>query len=292
MRNALAAVSIAAGLSLPALCDVGVGILQVGPFAFDRWGRLKKYPSYTKKSCPRPDRVGAVIFLIGQSNAANFAVVDSASAPSVSPTREKLDFFQDADCFSSPQIAPALGGTGLGHHLWNWLEFPAGSPYAAKSAVLSVFSVHGMKLSFFLDQRALPAMLREFNLLNSRFPVTDIFLLQGESDFLGNTPAEAYLAQLKAMIERFRAQGFKGHFWLNATTRCQSNLRPWFKDNEIARTQKTAASRLAVNGDVRFALDIDELISDATRADGCHFNGAGLKFLGKKIGDVLAQAQP
>jgi Carbohydrate esterase, sialic acid-specific acetylesterase len=280
--------------SVPALCfaEDEVGVLRVGPLAFDLWGRLKAYPSYAKKGCPERENVGAVIFLVGQSNAANFAVVESTSTPAASPTRANLSFFQHGDCYISSQIAPALGGTGLGQHFWNWLEFPAQSDYAAKPTILSVFSVHGTKLSEFLDSSALlPTMLREFGALNRRYPVTDIFLLQGESDFLEKTQPELYFQQLQTLIEHFRVRGFTGRFWLNVATRCRSTLRPWFVDNEIAMIQKQATTRFSAGANVRFGIDIDNSLPESMRADGCHFNEKGVRALGKLVGETLAKAR-
>lgn len=280
--------------SVPALgfAEDEVGVLRVGPLAFDLWGRLKAYPSYAKNGCPERENVGAVIFLVGQSNAANFAVVESASTPAASPTRANLSFFQHGACYVSSQIAPALGGTGLGQHLWNWLEFPAQSVYAAKPTILSVFSVHGTKLSGFLDSSsALPTMLREFGALNRRYPVTDIFLIQGESDFLEKTQPELYFQQLQSLIEHFRLRRFTGRFWLNVATRCQSNFRPWSNDNEIAMIQKRAATQFSASADVRFGINIDELLPEGTRVDGCHFNEKGVRALGKLVGETLSKAR-
>jgi len=205
-----------------------------------------------------------VLLVLGQSNAANHGIHGAPPLPQVyliSPTGQ---------CHLMTDPLP--GGTGHGSSIWSHLPAALAAEGLQRPVVLGVLAVDatsmadwtrpGSKLAALLDDML--GRMQELGL-----PPDLVLWQQGEADARALTKPDDYLAGLRILVDRIHSHGIPLPVVLAKSTIC--------------RSQPSAALRQAVEqavaGDSRLRLgpDTDTLLPETHRADGCHFNAAGVQ---------------
>lgn len=233
------------------------------PAAFDPLGRLTSYPGKKEVACPAQDRNTAVLLLIGQSNAANFAEQKHRSA-----FGDKVLNFFDGRCYVAE--SPLLGTSGSAGESWTLLGNKLVAAGLFGSVILISAGVSGTPISRWQKGGDLnPMLMSVLGAARNRYRITHILWHQGEVDFILKTGEDDYRKMFASLVSGIRERGIDAPMFASVATRCAPQ---WSADNPVARAQKTLPS---LERQVYSGVDTDDLVTEQDRHDTCHFGATG-----------------
>ena len=248
--------------------------------AFDASGRLVSFPGKTTVPCPPQDPRTAVIFVAGQSNAAN-----SAEQLQTTAFGDRVVAFFEGAC--SIASSPLLGATAL--------EGDSLTPMADElirsgrfdRVVLAPVAVGGTEIVRWVEGDLAPVLRQALDAVQARYRVTHAIWHQGETDAENGTSAADYRSRFDALLGRWRAQGMTAPVLVSVTTRCDP---AWKADNPVALVQRSLpdpARGLYPGADSDAELPAAEL-----RGGECHHNALGQAHLAKLLASALLGVDP
>ena len=241
----------------------------------DGHGRLVSYPGKATVPCPPQDQRTAVVFVAGQSNAANFGEKRQTTAFG----NRVVAFFEGACTIAA---SPLLGSDSHeGESLTPMADELLRSGRYDR-VVLAPVAVGGTEIARWVDGDLAPVLRQALDAVQARYRVTHAIWHQGESDVDDGTSAAAYRRRFDTLLGRWRAQGMTAPVFVSVTTRCYPN---WIADNPVALAQRSLPdpARGLYPG-----ADSDTLLPPAELRDGaCHHNAAGQAHLAKLLAASL-----
>ena len=263
---------------------MALGLLAVrllgGAPQVDGHGRLTFYPGKTVVPCPTQDPRTAVIFVAGQSNAANYGEKRQTTAFG----DRVVAFFGGACAIAA---SPLLGA--------DFNEGESLTPMADElirsgrfdRVVLAPVAVGGTEIARWVDGDLAPVLRLALEAVQARYRVTHAIWHQGENDALIGTSAADYKRSFDVLLGRLRAQGMAAPVFISVTTRCYPN---WMADNPVALAQRSLPD--PARG-LHPGPDSDALLPSAELRDGaCHHNAQGQAHLAKLWAAALLVVDP
>jgi hypothetical protein len=261
-----------------------LGLLALRPLArepqVDGHGRLTFYPGKTVVPCPPQDPRTAVVFVAGQSNAANFGEKRQTTAFG----DRVVAFFEGACAIAA---SPLLGAdSNEGESLTPMADELIRSGRFDR-VVLAPVAVGGTEIARWVDGDLAPVLRQALEAVQARYRVTHAIWHQGENDALIGLSAADYQRQFDVLLGRWRAQGMAAPVFVSVTTRCYPN---WMADNPVALAQRSLPD--PARG-LHPGADSDaELPSAELRGGECHHNAAGQAHLAKLLASALLAVDP
>lgn len=209
-----------------------------------------------------------VLLALGQSNAGNHgATTRVGQAP--------ITVVAQGQCLQASDPLP--GATGSGASIWSRLPAALLAAGAKQPVVISVLSVDATQIDDWVRQASplrqeLQTVIAQLHQMG--LPPTLILWQQGEADARLATTSEKYAKSLTALASTIRAQNATAPVLLARSTACRSQ--------PAERLHAAQDMARAKDSQLRPGPDIDALISDRYRHDGCHLSTEGL--------DLAAQA--
>ena len=246
----------------------------------DGHGRLTFYPGKTVVPCPPQDPRTAVIFVAGQSNAANFGEKRQTTAFG----DRVVAFFKGACTIAA---SPLLGAdSNEGESLTPMADELIRSGRFDR-VMLAPVAVGGTEIARWVDGDLAPVLRQALQAVQARYRVTHAIWHQGENDALIGLSAADYKRQFDVLLGRWRAQGMAAPVFVSVTTRCYPN---WMADNPVALAQRSLPD--PARG-LHPGADSDaELPSAELRGGECHHNAAGQAHLAKLLASALLAVDP
>lgn len=231
---------------------------------------------YARHACPGRDAI--VIVTGGQSNAANS--YDALPRP---VDGDGTFMFFGGNCYALR--SPVLGSTGQRDSLWPAL----GAAIHAETGKPVLFingAVGGVQLGDWLDDRSkyLDRLATQIRLAQKQGLSPNFVLwIQGETDAFTLIEPQTYVAQQKALIDRFAKDALATsdtRWMLYRSTRCK-HRRGNGPDIDQALTAFARGTKNVIAGPVVSAFD------DSYRRDQCHLNTVGRDRLVRESMDIL-----
>ncbi|HXT06932.1 MAG TPA: sialate O-acetylesterase [Roseiarcus sp.] len=240
-------------------------------YTFDSLGRLMADESKTQVKCPAQTRRTAVLLVLGQSNAANYAGQRFRS-------RYGGDIvnFLNGDCFIAQ--SPLLGSSGTKGEYWTQLANLLKDSNQVDQVVLAPLAFSGTPVSRWARGGDMNVLLVDVltQLKSSGYKVTRVLWDQGEADYVEGTSEEVYRQQLTSMIDTLRQHGVDANVFVSIASKCLEPSNGAFKtfspDNAIVRAQRQMQDD---RDDVRRGVNTDTLVDDLDRYDDCHLGDTG-----------------
>jgi hypothetical protein len=210
-----------------------------------------------------------VLLVLGQSNAGNHGTGRGASTRGV--------VWHAGRCYAIAD--PLAGATGDGGSVWSRLADDLASP----NLVLVVFAVDATRISDWTAGSVgahLDALIDDVR--RHGIAVSAVLWGQGEADARASVTRDDYARELESLVRRLRERGIGAPILVARSTRCR---------NTGSAAVRDAVALVAANTPgVVAGPDLDAL-DEATRADGCHFNAAGLQRAALLWRDALRAAR-
>jgi hypothetical protein len=269
-------------LLVAVLAALGLLALRPAPRGpqVDGHGRLTFYPGKTVVPCPTQDPRMAVIFVAGQSNAANFGEKRQTTAFG----DRVVAFFAGACAIAA---SPLLGAdSNEGESLTPMADELIRSGRFDR-VVLAPVAVGGTEIARWVEGDLAPVLRQALDAVQSRYKVTHAIWHQGENDALKGVSAAEYRRSFDVLLGRWRAQGMAAPVFVSVTTRCYPN---WMADNPVALAQRSLPD--PARG-LHPGPDSDALLPASELRDGaCHHNAAGQAHLAKLMAAALLAVDP
>jgi hypothetical protein len=247
---------------------------------FDANGRLTFYPGKASVPCPPQEARMAVIFVAGQSNAAN-----SAERLQTTAFGDRVVAFFEGVC--TVAASPLLGATAIeGESLTPMADELIRSGRFDR-VVLAPVAVGGTEIARWVEGDLAPVLRQALAAVQARYKVTHAIWHQGETDADNGTSAADYRRRFDTLLGRWRAQGLAAPVLVSVTTRCDPAWKP---ENPVAQAQRSLpdpARGLYPGADSDANLPADEL-----RGGECHHNAAGQAHLAKLLAVALLAVDP
>jgi len=222
----------------------------------------------------------AVIFVAGQSNAANFGEKRQTTAFG----DRVVAFFAGACAIAA---SPLLGAaSNEGESLTPMADALIRSGRFDR-VVLAPVAVGGTEIARWVDGDLAPVLRQALDAVQARYRVTHAIWHQGENDALKGVSAAEYRRSFDELLGRWRAQGMAAPVFVSVTTRCYPN---WMADNPVALAQRSLPD--PARG-LHPGPDSDALLPASELRDGaCHHNAAGQAHLAKLMAAALLAVDP
>ena len=266
-------------LLVAALGFIAMRYLSPQP-AFDAFGRLTSYPGKTAVPCPPQDKRTAVIFVAGQSNAANYGEKRQTTAYG-----DRVLAFFDGACMIA--ASPLLGADSQDGESLTPMADELIRSGRYDRVVLAPVAVGGTEIARWVEGDLAPVLRQSLDAVQARYKVTHAIWHQGENDaFIGSSAAD-YRRSFDILVARWRAQDMAAPVFVSVTTRCYPN---WTPDNPVALAQRSLpdlARGIHRGPDSDAALPASEL-----RDGACHHNAVGQAHLAKLFAAALLAVDP
>jgi len=202
-------------------------------------------------------------FVIGQSNAANFGI-----APRISVDGETGKTIHRKTTF--PLSDPVPGGGGNGASVWPRLAVRLKSVAPGSGFDFCLAADGGLTISDLCSpNHFFPTINKQASDLVSMGAPPDFILLhQGERDTLLHTQRDAYASSCKTLISQIR-EIFKAPVPVILA-------RASYRENQTSEEVRAAQLSLVDPEDAIFEGPDTDILGRPYRADGTHFNEAGL----------------
>jgi hypothetical protein len=233
------------------------------PLAVDSAGRLLRYAGKTEVQCPKQTPRTAVLFIAGQSNAAN-----SAAQRHATRYPDRVLNFLGGRCYVA--ASPLLGSSGFAGEYWTVMADELIDAGAFDRVILAPVAVGASNIGQWAKGGALnTSMIPLVQDLTTRYRVTHVLWHQGESDFALRTDPARYKEQFLSFADTLRANAIDAPVFVSTATRC---LTGWLEANGIRKAQQ----ELAAGGPgFKPGVDTDKLLSAQDRYDDCHMADSG-----------------
>ena len=255
---------------------------EVAVYARDPQGRLIFHAGKTVVPCPPQDARTAVIFVVGQSNAANYGEQRRRTA-----FPDRVAAFFDGAC--SVAASPLLGSDmNEGESLTPMADELIRSGRFDR-VVLAPLAVGGTQIARWAEGDLAPLAQQALASLQARYRVTHAIWHQGENDVLIGTSAAEYRRMFDVMLGHWRGQGMAAPVFVSVSTRCYPGWRP---DNPIAVALRALPD--PARGLHRGADTDAELTTADLRHGACHHSAAGQARVAKLLAAALlaVEARP
>jgi carbohydrate esterase-like sialic acid-specific acetylesterase len=247
------------------------------PLAVDSAGRLLRYAGKTEVACPKQTSRTAVLFIAGQSNAAN-----SAAQRHTTRYPDRVLNFMSGRCYVAS--SPLLGATGFAGESWTLLADQLIDAQAFDRVILAPVAVGASNIGQWAQGGALnTSMIPLVQDLATHYRVTHVLWHQGESDFALKTDPARYKEQFLSFVGTLRANAIDAPVFVSTATRC---LTGWAEANPIRKAQQELAS---TGPGFAPGVDTDKLLSAQDRFDDCHMADSGEMKTAKAWAGILTQ---
>ncbi len=247
------------------------------PLALDTAGRLLRYAGKTEVQCPKQTPRTAVLFIAGQSNAANNAAQRHATR-----YPDRVLNFMGGRCYVA--ASPLLGATGFAGEYWSLMADQLIDAGAFDRVILAPVAVGGSNIAQWAKGGALNiSMIPLVQDLVTHYRVTHVLWHQGESDFALKTDPARYKEQFLSFADTLRANAVDAPVFVSTATRC---LTGWSDLNPIRAAQHALAS---IEPGFKAGVDTDLLLAAQDRYDDCHMADSGEVKTAKAWAAILAQ---
>jgi hypothetical protein len=235
------------------------------------------HPGKQKVDCPAPTSKTLVLFLSGQSNAAN-----ESGQRYTSDYGDRILNFYNGNCYLAQ--SPLLGSSENEGESWTLLANKLLARGLADRVILVPVAVGGSSLARWIEQRDLkPVLLDAVTQVQRRYRITEMLWVQGEADYLYQTPRAKYVSEFQSMARSLRGVGMTAPIFITIETRCPTP-RPWSAKNEISDAQR---SLIDPSHGIFLGVDTDALMGPLDRFDDCHFDGTGQEKFAERWADIL-----
>jgi hypothetical protein len=247
------------------------------PLALDSAGRLLKYAGKIEVPCPKQTPRTAVLFIAGQSNAAN-----SGAQRHETRYPDRVLNFMGGRCYVAH--SPLLGSTGFAGESWTLMADQLIEAGAFDRVILAPVAVGASNVGQWAKGGALnTSMIPLVQDLVTHYRVTHVLWHQGESDFTLKTDPARYKQQFLSFVDTLRANAVDATVFVSTATRC---LTGWSQPNAIESAQRELAS---ARSGFRPGVDTDTLLSPQDRYDDCHMADSGEVKTAKAWAAILTQ---
>ena len=222
----------------------------------------------------------AVVFVAGQSNAANYGEKRQTTAFG----DRVLAFFEGA---CSIAASPLLGATSdEGESLTPMADELIRSGRFDR-VVLAPVAIGGTEIARWAFGDLAPVLHQALVSVQARYRVTHAIWHQGENDQLIGSSSADYRRNFDHLLGALRARGMAAPVFVSVTTRCYPG---WTPDNPVALAQRSLPDRAR---GVHAGPDTDALLPAAELRGGeCHHNAAGQAHLAKLLAAALLAVDP
>jgi hypothetical protein len=276
LRNNVAAIASALGVKQSPQ-DIDIGSLDNYDELDQNWKSFRDTSDRTQMSC-RADERTAVIVTLGQSNAANYALVR------YTPKHDVLNFdLYDGRCYKARD--PLLGASGAGGNFATPLADMLIERGFYTQVIIAPIAMGGSTVEEWADEgmfnRRILVLIRR--LFDAGLTPTQILWHQGEGNpGAGDSHGRQYRKNLLEVIATFRTYGISAPFFVALAAKCGADPKP---DADYIREGQASAVNPLNN--VFLGPDTD-ILGDAYRDENCcHFNAAGLLRHAAMWADVL-----
>ena len=270
--------------------SVVVGTLQAAnqeisgtPMAnFNNANILIGYHGKKKIGCPEQSSKTAIILATGQSNAGNYAGqrYESQHGNAV------VNYFA-GNCYLA--ASPLLGSGGLGGEPWTPLANRLIESKVFEQVIIIAAGYAGEGIESWLPSpsnrayNALSNTLDELSFSN-KYKITHILWVQGETDYMRNTPEASYRMKFGDVLGYLRKHTDAPVF-VALSTKCYQGTN-YNRDNPVSRALKSLTTTY---GGVHPGPNTDELLLDIDRQDDCHLGWSGVEKVATEWAQVLSR---
>ena len=257
--------------------DIDIGSLDNYDELDQNWKSIRDTSNRQRVPC-QVDKGTAVIVTLGQSNAANYALMR------YTPKHDVRNFdLYNGRCYKAED--PLLGASGT---LGNFAG-PLGDLLIERGlytrVLIAPIAMGGSTVEQWADEgrfnRRILVLIRR--LFDAGLTPTAILWHQGEGDSgIGDSHGRQYRKNLLEVIATFRAYGISAPFFVALATKCGGYPRPG--GDNIREGQASAVNPL---DNVFLGPDTDTLGDEYRDKEHCHFNAAGLLRHASMWADVL-----
>ena len=257
--------------------DIDIGSLDNYDELDQNWKSIRDTSNRQRVPC-QVDKGTAVIVTLGQSNAANYALMR------YTPKHDVRNFdLYNGRCYKAED--PLLGASGT---LGNFAG-PLGDLLIERGlyarAIIAPIAMGGSTVEQWADEgrfnRRILVLIRR--LFDAGLTPTAILWHQGEGDSgIGDSHGRQYRKNLLEVIVTFRTYGISAPFFVALATKCGGYPRPG--GDNIREGQASAVNPL---DNVFLGPDTDTLGDEYRDKEHCHFNAAGLVRHASMWADVL-----
>jgi hypothetical protein len=257
--------------------DIDIGSLDNYSELDQNWNSIRDTSNRQRVPC-QVDKETAVIVTLGQSNAANYALMR------YTPKHDVRNFdLYDGRCYKAED--PLLGASGtLGNFAAPLADMLIERGLYAR-VIIAPIAMGGSTVEQWADEgvfnRRILVLIRR--LFDAGLTPTTILWHQGEGDSgVGDSYGRQYRKNLLEVIATFRNYGISAPFFVALATKCGGYPRPG--GDNIREGQATAVNPL---DKVFLGPDTDTLGDEYRDKEHCHFNAAGLLRHAAMWADVL-----
>ena len=257
--------------------DIDIGSLDNYDELDQNWKSIRDTSNRQRVPC-QVDKGTAVIVTLGQSNAANYALMR------YTPKHDVRNFdLYNGRCYKAED--PLLGASGT---LGNFAG-PLGDLLIERGlyarVIIAPIAMGGSTVEQWADEgrfnRRILVLIRR--LFDAGLTPTAILWHQGEGDAgVGDAQVRQYRRNLLEVISTFRTYGISAPFFVALATKCGSGPMP--SRENIREGQASAVNSL---DNVFLGPDTDTLGDEYRDKEHCHFNAAGLLRHASMWADVL-----
>jgi len=233
-------------------------------------------------ACPAAGERTMVALVFGQSQAANQVRERFVGGSQV------FNYFR-GHCYEA--VDPLLGTGGDKGNVWTLIGTELVEQKRFDAVVLVTIAIGGTSIAQWAPGGKSHAHL--MSALTAIAPAffSHVFIAQGETDFLSQTPPENYFRQFAALITSLRQSGVRAPIFVAIESGyCDTAGTPPKPDNPIAAAQKRV---IATQDGVYFGADMDAALNAASdRYDGCHMTASGARKLSRLWTKAIAVPTP
>jgi lysophospholipase L1-like esterase len=234
-------------------------------------------------ACPAAGERTMVALVFGQSQAANQVREHFVGGPQV------FNYFRGR-CYAA--VDPLLGTGGDRGNVWTLIGTELVQQKLFDAVVLVTIAIGGSSIAQWAPGGKLHEhLLRAITMVAPAFPFTHVFIAQGETDFLAQTPPADYLQKFVELIAALRKSGIGAPIFVAIESGyCDTAGTPPKPGNPIAAAQRRL---IASEQGLYFGADMDAALNSASdRYGGCHMSGAGARKLARLWTQAIAAPVP
>lgn len=221
----------------------------------------------------------AIIFILGQSNAANYG-------QGLYTCRNQIFNYFDGQLYKAKE--PLIGSTGPGCSVWTRLADMLIDSGLYDKVILIPIAIEGSSIDCWVNgvcNKTLQKTLAQIEKDSIR--VTHVIWHQGETDAVENTPKHIYKEKLKKILLQLRKHKITSSFYVCIASYQPSNINKLqgvdtvIQNAQMEFVKENEGTKLGANTDL-FNLAID-------RYDGIHFSKSGLDKFAKALFEAIIE---